>query len=69
MNNKEAEIFRGIFIGRGFFKQIDPELDAKDILESYEDLELPEALERISCRINRCLEQRERNRGNIERIN
>ena len=69
MNGREMEIFRGIFIGNGFFEQIDPDLDAKDILKSYEDLELPEAIERLTSRIIRGLEQQERGRGNIERIN
>lgn len=69
MNRKEADIFESIFIRRGFFEQIDQDLHAKDILESYEDLSLPEAIENLTRRIIHKLEHDHRRSESMDRIN
>lgn len=69
MNRKEADIFEGIFIGRGFLERVNPSADAKDILESYEDLPLPEAIQMMTRAIVRNLENRNRGTEPTEPIN
>lgn len=69
MNRKEADIFEDIFLSRGIFEYIDPEMDALDVLQSYEDLALPEALDRLTDRIIRNLDHRDHGRGNQDRVN
>ena len=69
MNRKEAEIFEDIFISRGIFERIDPEMDALDVLQSYENLALPDALERLTDRIIRNLEHRGRGRESRDMLN
>ena len=68
MNRKEADIFENIFISRRIFEQIEPDMDALDILQSYEDLTLPDALDKLAHRLARNLEHRERGRENKELI-
>ena len=63
MNRKEAEYFENIFIEGGIFEQIDPELDAEDIVRSYECLPLPEAIEKLTQSIIRGLEHKMQSNG------
>ena len=69
MNRREADIFEDIFHSREIFEHIDPEMDALDVLQSYEDLALPEALDRLTDRIIRNLDHRDHGRENRDRVN
>lgn len=69
MNRREADIFEDIFLSREIFEHIDPEMDALDVLQSYEDLALPEALDRLTDRIIRNLDHRDHGRENRDRVN
>lgn len=57
MNRSEAKILEDVFIGSGIFAGVDPDLDAKDIVGTYEELSLADAVERMTERIIRMLER------------
>ncbi len=59
MNRQEADIFESIFIRRRILERIDPEMDVMEVLQSYEDYDLPDALEKLTYRIIRGLDLRE----------
>lgn len=59
MNRQEADIFESIFLRRRILERIDPEMDAMEVLQSYEDYALPDALEKLTYRIIRGLDLRE----------
>ncbi len=69
MNRREADIFEDNFLSREIFEHIDPEMDALDVLQSYEDFALPEALDRLTDRIIRNLDHRDHGRENRDRVN
>lgn len=58
MNRMEADIFEHIFLSRGIFERIDPDMDAMEVLKTYEDLSLPDALDKLTDNIIYNLEHR-----------
>ncbi len=64
MNKREADIFESIFIRRRILERIDPEMEVMEVLQSYEDYDLPDALEKLTYRIIRILDLREQGSTN-----
>ena len=61
MRKTEFELFKGIFRKLRYFEQLAPDLteeQIQEIMESYECASLPEAMEEITARIIRHMEQK-----------
>lgn len=61
MRKTEFEIFKGIFRKLRYFEKLEPDLtdeQIQEIMESYECASLPEAMEEITARIIKHMEQK-----------